>query len=76
MAHTMIEFEMKIRGRDVEIRAYDFEYSPDIGINGHCVIEATDAETGEEIELSEDEESDAITTACEIIEQPCDDDVI
>lgn len=72
----MIEFEMKIRSRDVEIRAYDFEYSPDIGINGHCVIEATDAETGEEVELSEDEEVDAIAMACGINEQPFDDDVI
>lgn len=63
-----ITFTQQFRGLEVEVRADDYEYSPDIGIRGPQVLSAVYADTGEDFEMTEHEEDIAFEAACEIFE--------
>jgi len=54
--NRIVEFTTTIREYEVEIKAGDYEYTPEINLHGPQMLEAVHADTGEEFEFEGNEE--------------------
>ena len=64
----MITFDHELNGVDCEIECDGYEYSPEINVHGFEEISATRSDTGEVVELTEEQIEELHTIAIDIVE--------